>query len=190
MRLTINATVLSPLFSFYELYFGTGLNPENWTPLIENGLTQFSNEDIYTLDLSTLPDSVYTLRLVVQFTNGRTMEERVNFFISRTPPNAELISVGPAFYGDKTTIMAAMFTDEPSVTRMYYKRLSEIDYNFITLDGFTINNQFVKYLHYGFIPKQLVEQNAAYEVYFEAENLVGLKTLLIIKVRCYIYNSF
>ncbi|NNG26701.1 MAG: S8 family serine peptidase, partial [Ignavibacteriaceae bacterium] len=177
-ELTINATVLSPLFSFYDLYFGTGLNPENWTPLIENGLTQFSSENIYTLDLLTLPDSVYTLRLVVQFTNGRTMEERVNFFISRTPPVAELFSVGPAFYGDKTTIMAAMYTDEPSITRMYYKRPSEIDYNFITLDGFTINNQFVKYLHYGFIPKQLVEQNAVYEVYFEAENLVGLTTIL------------
>jgi len=177
-ELTINATVLSPLFSFYELYFGTGLNPTDWTPLIENGLSQFSNEDIYTLDLSTLPDSVYAIRLVVQFTNGRTMEERVNFFISRTKPNAELISIGPAFYGDKTTIMAAMFTDEPSVTRMYYKRPSAIDYDFITLDGFTINNQFVKYLHYGFIPKQLVEQNAVYEVYFEAENLVGLDTVI------------
>jgi hypothetical protein len=36
----------------------------------------------------------------------------------------------------------------------------------------------VKYLHYGFIPKQLVEQNSAYDVYFEAENLVGLKTIV------------
>ncbi len=177
-ELTINATVLSPLFSSYDLYFGTGLNPTDWNSLISNGLTQFSNEDIYNLELSSLPDSVYTLRLVVQFTNGRTMEERVNFSISRTPPNAELISRGPAFYGDKTTIMAAMYTDEPSVTRMYYKRPSEIDYNFVTLDGFTINNQFVKYLHYGFIPKQLVEQNAVYEVYFEAENLVGLTTVI------------
>jgi len=106
------------------------------------------------------------------------MEERVNFSISRTPPVAVLISVGPAFYGDKTTIMAAMYTDEPSITRMYYKRPSEIDYNFVTLDGFTINNQFVKYLHYGFIPKQLVEQNAVYDVYFEAENLVGLTTII------------
>ena len=27
-------------------------------------------------------------------------------------------------------------------------------------------------------PKQLVEQNSAYEIYFEAENLVGLKTIV------------
>jgi len=176
--LKINATVLSPLFSSYSLYYGYGLNPTSWIGLIEQGSNQFSNEDIFTLNLTSLPDSVYCLRLVVQQTNGRTLEERVNFFINRTPPIAELISVGPAFYGDKTTILAAMYTDEPTVTRLYYRKFGEAEFNFITLDGFTTNNQFVKYLHYGFIPKQLVEQNSAYEIYFEAENLVGLKTIL------------
>ena len=176
--LVINATVLSGLFSYYNLFYGRGLNPDDWTPLLENGLNQFSNENIYTLELSNLPDTVYCLRLVVQLTNGRTLEERVNFFINRTPPMADLISAGPAFYGDKTTILAAMLTDEPTITRMHYRKFGETEFNFVTLDGFTINNQFVKYLHYGFIPKQSVEQNSAYEVYFEAENLVGLKTIV------------
>jgi hypothetical protein len=91
-----------------------------------------------------------------------------------------LSEIGPttAFYGDKTTILAALYTDQPTVTRMYYRKFGELDFNFVTLDGFTTNNQFVKYLHYGFIPKQLVEQNSAYEIYFEAENLVGLKTVV------------
>ncbi len=31
--LKINATVLSPLFSYYSLYYGYGLNPTNWTTL-------------------------------------------------------------------------------------------------------------------------------------------------------------
>ena len=38
------------------------------------------------------------------------------------------------------------------------------------------NNQFVKQLHYGFIPKDLVLPKRFYEIYFEAENLSGLKT--------------
>ena len=71
-----------------------------------------------------------------------------------------------------------MYTDQPTITRMYYRKIGDAQFNFITLDGFTTNNQFVKYLHYGFIPKQLVEQNSAYDVYFEAENLVGLKTIV------------
>ncbi|MFI5406739.1 MAG: S8 family serine peptidase, partial [Nitrososphaerales archaeon] len=176
--LKINATVLSPLFSYYSLYYGYGLNPANWISLIQQGSNQFSNENIFTLDLTSLPDTVYAVRLVVQLTNGRTLEERVNFTISRTPPVAQLISVGPAFYGDKTTILAALYTDQPTISRMYYRRIGEVQFNFITLDGFTTNNQFVKYLHYGFIPKQLVEQNSAYDVYFEVENLVGLKTIV------------
>jgi hypothetical protein len=91
---------------------------------------------------------------------------------------AELISIGPAYYGDKTTILAAMYTDEPSLVRMYYKKPTDNEFNLVTLDGFTTNNQFVKQYHYGFIPKQIVEQNSAYEVYFEAENLVGLTTIV------------
>jgi hypothetical protein len=59
---------------------------------------------------------------------------------------------------------------------MFYRVFGESQFNFISLDGFTINNQFVKSLHYGFIPKDLVTQNTLYEIYFEAENLVGLKT--------------
>jgi subtilisin family serine protease len=182
-ELKINASVLSPLFSNYSLSYGYGLNPANWISLIEQGSNQFSNEDIFTLSLTSLPDTVYCLRLVVALNNGRTLEERVNFFIIRTSPEVTLIKlseIGPttAYYGDKTTILAALYTDQPTVTRMYYRKFGEPDFNFVTLDGFTTNNQFVKYLHYGFIPKQLVEQNSAYEIYFEAENLVGLKTIV------------
>ena len=177
-QIVVNASVLSSTFVQYSLYHGTGYNPESWTELIANGTNQFSNENIYTLDISSLPDSVYTFRLEVTLTNGRTLEERVNYLITRNPPVAELISVGPAYYGDKTTILAAMYTDEPSLVRMYYRQVSATEFNFITLDGFTTNNQFVKQLHYGFIPKQIVEQNSAYEIFFEAENLVGLTSMV------------
>jgi len=177
-QIDINATLLSSTFESYSLYHGTGYNPDSWTGLILNGTNQFSNEDIYTLDITSFPDSVYTIRVEVTLSNGRTLEERVNFLITRTPPAAELISVGPAYYGDKTTILAAMFTDEPSLVRMFYRQVSAAEFNFITLDGFTTNNQFVKQLHYGFIPKQIVEQNSAYDVYFEAENLVGLTSII------------
>ncbi|MFC2103130.1 S8 family serine peptidase [Bacteroidota bacterium] len=177
-EIIINATILSPAFVHFSLYYGTGYNPSSWISLIENAQNQFSNQDISTLDITSLPDTVYALRLEVLLSNGRTLEERVNFHISRTPPTASLISVGPAFYGDQTTILAAMFTDEPCLVRMYYRRIGETDFNFVTLDGFTTNNQFIKNLHYGFLPKQIVQQNSLYDIYFEAENLVGFTTIV------------
>jgi Subtilase family len=177
-QMIINATVLSPLFSNYNLSYGYGLNPDNWISLIENGLNQFSNDSIYTLQLSTLPDSVYCLRLEVQLTNGRTLEERTNFYINRTPPVVDIAALSIALYGDKATVLAAIRTDEPCIAKMYYREYGQSQFNYVTLDGFTTNNEFVKNLHYGFIPTQLVNQGSLYEVYFEAENLVGLTTTL------------
>ncbi len=175
-NVTVVASVLSPYFTNFSLEVGTGFNPTTWQSLISNSLNQISNQEIFNLNVSGYPDSVYTLRLIVNQTTGRTLEERINFHVDRTPPITELISVLPAFYGDKATVLAAVYTDDPSIVKMYYRIFGESQFNFVTLDGFTINNQFVKSLHYGFIPKDLVTQNTLYEIYFEAENLVGLKT--------------
>ena len=174
----IIASILSPYFTSFSLEVGTGLNPDSWNYLIENGLNQFSKKEIYILNTANFSDTVYTLRLVVNQNNGRTLEERVNFYIDRTPPVADLISLIPAFYGNISIPLAAMYTNEPCVVRMYYRRTGEVTFSFVTLDGFSTNNQFVKQLHYGFIPKDLTVQNTQYEIYFEAENLVGLKTIV------------
>ena len=179
-NLNVNATILSPYFTKYELYYGIGLNPIGWNTLITNGLNQFSNKNIYSLDISAFSDTVYTLRLVVYQNNGRTLEERVNFYVDRSPPTGALISVGPAFYGNRTTILAALQSNEPSVARLFYRKKGEGNYNFITLDGFASNNQFTRQLHYGFVPKHLIEENSIYEIYFEVENLVGLKSTITI----------
>jgi subtilisin family serine protease len=178
-NISIIASVLSPYFVNYSLFVGTGFNPTNWTSLIENELYQISDKEIFNLNISNYTDTVYTLRLVISESTGRNFEERVSFHVDRTPPIAELISLIPSFYGDKSTPLAAVHINEPSIVRMYYRPLGETDFKFITLDGFTINNQFVKSLHYGFIPKDIIKENTNYEIYFEAENLVGLKSQIM-----------
>jgi subtilisin family serine protease len=176
--LKISATVLSAYFTRYELYIGMGITPQNWS-LLKTGESQFSSSEIHNLSLTNLPDSVYTLRLVVYQSNGRTTEERVNFHISRVPPAAEIVTIGSALYGNESTVLASVYTEVPSVVKLFYKRAGSADqFHFITLDGFATNNQFVKYIHYGFIPKDLVNPGIIYEIYLEAENLTGLKTIL------------
>ncbi len=176
--LQISATILSAYFIKYDLFLGQGLNPNNWTQLIQDGQNQFAKKNIYTLDTKTLQDTSYTLRLVVYLSNSRTLEERVIIHVMHAPPKVQLISMGPAFYGNTTTILAALYTDELSTAKMYYRLKGSTNFDFITLDGFNINNKFVKQYHYGFIPRQLIKPNSIYEVYFEAENLVGLKTII------------
>jgi subtilisin family serine protease len=174
----ISISVISPYFVSFDLDWGVGFNPNKWNSILSNQLNQVDNDTLANLDITGLKDTVYTLRVVVHQTNGRTLEERINFHIDRSAPDGQVVSVIPAFYGDKTTILASVVTDDPSIVKMYYRIMGDSNFNFVTLDGFTINNQFVKSLHYGFLPKDLVQQNVLYEIYFEAINLVGLTTTL------------
>jgi len=187
--LVVNATLLSAYFQSYDLYYGTGVNPSSWNTLLQHQQFQFSKKDIYKLSLSSLPDTVYDLRLVVHLINGNTLEERVNFYVMRTAPVPQLISFGPSFYGDKITGLAVMSTNQPCVTRMYYRKTGDVQFKFIALDGFNTNNQFIKTRSYGFIPKELIDQYSNYEVYFEAENLVGKTTVLKDKNNYYTFNT-
>ncbi len=176
--LSITATILSPYFQSYSLYVGTGLTPNSWTTLISNSQYQFENKKLLSLDISSFKDTVYCLRLAVNLNNGMTTEERLNFNIIRKSADVALEFAGPAYYGDGTTILASMYTDQPCVVKMFYKKSGAAQYNFVTLDGFATNTEMVTNLHYGFIPQKLVEQNSSYNVYFEIDNMVGLDTIL------------
>ncbi|MCX6150196.1 MAG: S8 family serine peptidase [Ignavibacteriales bacterium] len=176
--LKISASILSPYFMHYNLDYGIGYNPQNWNSLLSNQKFQFTDREIYKLNLAGLEDTVYTLRLIVSLSNGRTTEERVNFIVDHTPPKISLISVSPSYYGEKSTILAQVLTDDPSTVRMYYRTKGSSKFNFISLDGFSTNNQFIKKQHYGFIPKDIILSGTDYEIYFEAINLAGLKSLL------------
>lgn len=177
--LEISATVLSPYFVSYNLEVGEGYNPTSWTILIGEGTNQFIKENIYNLDISNYEESVYTLRLIVFQNNGRNMEERINFHVIRNAPQVIEVGAGSFYYGDKSTIGGEFYTEQRCIMRLYFRHLGETKFNFVTLDGFNTNNQFVKQLHYGFIPKELVSPSTLYEVYFEAENLAGLKTKIL-----------
>ena len=177
--LVINATVLSSYFINYRLEIGSGYIPKDWTTLIETGLNQFTAKDIYTLNLSNYNDGSYSLRLIVNANNGRTLEERVMFHIMRTAPKVVEVGLGSMYYGDRSTIAGEFYTNQSSTMKMFYRRIGDSNFDFISLDGFATNNQFVKQYHYGFIPKDLVQPSTNYEVYFEAENLAGLKTTVV-----------
>ncbi len=177
--LPISATILSANFVSFNLYYGVGITPSEWTKLLSNITYQFAQKSIFNIDISSLKDTAYTIRLEVNLNNNRTTEERVNFYIDRTPPKIELGSIAPIFYGKKSTIFAEIFTSDRSIVKMFYRKRGEANFNFVSLDGFATNNFFVKQYHYGFIPKNLIEQNTAYDIYFEAINLAGLSTTLM-----------
>jgi hypothetical protein len=187
--LTVSATILSAYFKSYSLYVGAGLNPASWTTLIQNNDYQIQNKNIYNLALKNFQDSIYCLRLAVNLSNGQTTEERVNFNIIHNPPVANIIYAGTSLFGIKSTILASMYTNQLCVVKMFYRKSGTSDFNFVTLDGFAANTQTLTNYHYGFIPTDLIQQNTQYEVYFEADNLAGLKTIVNNNGANFIYST-
>lgn len=175
----IYSTVLSPNFKSFSLYYGYTYNPTSWVPLSEGILNQKDNSLIAKLQLGTMPDTVITLRLVLKQSNGIDLEERININRITKCPKASLLSLSPSFYGDKSTIIAATYTNQPGVAKMFYREVGATDFNFVSLDGLSVNTFFIKTTHYGFIPITIAKPNTEYEIYFEFENLVGLKTVLL-----------
>ncbi|MEP0861880.1 MAG: S8 family serine peptidase [Ignavibacterium sp.] len=173
------ATILSASFVDYKLQIGEGYEPNSWTTLIEKGVYQVSNSEIYRISAADLDEGTYSIRLMINQNNDRTLEERIIIHIVRSPPKVVEIGVGSLYYGDRPTIAGEFYTDQLCIMKLYYRELGSLNFNFISLDGFNTNNQFVKQVHYGFIPKDLVTPNQYYEVYFEAENLAGLKTVVV-----------
>ncbi len=176
----ISATILSPYFQSFDLMFGVGLNPDSWQTLLSDQRNQIYNQSIANIDLPTQTDTLFTLRIIVYQTNGFPKEERINFSRITKQPKGELISIFPAYYGDKPTFTAALYSDVPAIAKMYYRKANNGEnYRFVSLDGFATNNFFVKQLHYGFIPKGIVEPDTEYEIYFEIENQLGNSTKLM-----------
>ncbi|MHB1687531.1 MAG: S8 family serine peptidase [Ignavibacteriaceae bacterium] len=187
--LKIFATILSAYFSNYSLYVGTGIDPTSWTSLIQYSQYQFANKNIFNLNLKSLPDTSYCLRIVVNFSNGKSTEERVTFSIERTAPQLQLVSACPALYGNKATVLASLYSNQPSIVKMFYRQVGSSNFNVVSLDGFSSNTESVSDYHYGFIPLNSIQQNSEYEVYFEAENLAGLKSDLMNNNFYFVFNT-
>jgi len=172
--INISATIFSPFFESFDLMYGVGLNPDTWKSILSDQKNQLYAQNIGSIDIHSEIDTVFTLRIVLHQTNGITKEERINVSRVTKLPKGELISIFPAYYGDKPTFVAALYTTTATIAKMFYRKLNSNDtYKFVSLDGFATNNLFVKQLHYGFIPKGIVEPNTDYQLYFEIENQLG-----------------
>lgn len=176
---SVSATVLSPYFTDFSFSYGYGYSPVNWIPVIEGRQYQIANARLATIVVSGLKgDSIITIRLHVNQSNGSPLEERINIHVIKDKVKPLLVTLSPALYGDKPTILASTYSEQQGIVRMYYRESGSSAFNFVTLDGLSMNTSFVRNAHYGYIPLNIAKPNTPYEIYFEFENLVGVVTTL------------
>ncbi len=178
--LKINISCLTSSFKDYTLFWGKGVNPTEWNRInLEDETYQLYKENVKVLNIKNFDDTTYTLRLLVNQIDNKTLEERVNFIVDRTAPKVIAYNYFPALINDKETMQATVITDEPTIVKLFYRKKNTNDeFKEIILDGFINNYKLLDDKHFGFLPLEEVQLGLNHEFYFEILNGSGLSSTL------------
>lgn len=164
----------SPLLNSFSIYYSVGYKSENWIPLLQNQSGQVLNDTVYRWNISSLPDTSYTLRLAINSNSGRTVEHRMVIFKDKNPPVITGITSGSIIDKNNTSELIAFSTNKRTLGKIYYKRKNVKEpFNFILADIGTPNIGFIAEAHYGIISSSNLIPGTEYEYYIEAQYLNG-----------------
>ncbi len=74
-------SIITPLFDNFSILLGKGDNPSKWDTLSLNNFNQIKDNIIYNLETKNLADTTYTLKIIVNLKNKKTLEKNVQFEI-------------------------------------------------------------------------------------------------------------
>jgi subtilisin family serine protease len=166
----ITGNVLHPNLLKYHLYYAVGIeNPVIWQNIVLNQNTQKYQDTVAVWNITSLQDTSYTLRLVVELTNGSTIEDRVHFVKDKTPPVIQIKNITPIWDNDEQKIFVEVRANDVALHQLYYKPLSTSTWQTLTFDKHTKNAHFL-------IPNNFLISNATYTAYVKSTNRAGLSS--------------
>lgn len=164
--ITVRATATGALLAAYVLDVGLGETPSEWTEMIRVTDRQIIDEAIWALDIRSMPDTLYSLRLTVKNKDGTALEDKIRFFIDRTPPVISNLRQTPMIDGARHSFLLEFDTDDLCDAAVRY-RPSESTEPFQTLElRFRTRNHRVNFTQ-EFVTSEL-------EYFVEAVNGSGL----------------
>ncbi len=110
--IAIRGTASGTFVTGYSLQIGVGETPESWQMLETVTGRQVRNQHLFDLDTSALQDSVYTLRLVATNQGANDVEDKIRFFIDRSPPKITGVTNTPMLDGDRHSLLIEFETDD------------------------------------------------------------------------------
>jgi len=165
--LVIRGIVLGAFVTGYELSYGRGDDPEEWTRLGRSENRQVIADSLGLWSLANLPDTSYTLRLTAEQQNGRNIEDKVRLFLDRTPPRFGKIKMTPMIDGNLHSVLIEFATDDLCQAVLQWRRKNSADnFSALPLNYLTKNHRlnFSQQIGRGEI-----------EFFVEATNRAGLK---------------
>ncbi|MFQ5770033.1 MAG: FG-GAP-like repeat-containing protein, partial [bacterium] len=110
--ISVKGTATGAFLDEYILELGIGETPNDWKELLRQKGRQVIDEPLMELGISALTDTLYTLRLIVQNKNGTAIEDKVRFFIDRTPPAISNVMQTPMIDGNRHSFLLEFETDD------------------------------------------------------------------------------
>lgn len=116
-NLLIIGTINTALFDNYKLYWGYGDVPNIWNDISYDNIGKV-NANLGSVHLKFTKDTLITIRLVVNESNGRSNERRVLLFVQGSKTEILSKSIDTLFANDKNAVSFKARTS--NLTRMYF----------------------------------------------------------------------
>jgi subtilisin family serine protease len=119
--LLIRGTALGAFVRGYELSYGLGDDPQKWTMISRTENRQVIADSLGVWPLANLPDTSYTLRLLVAQQNGRSVEDKIRIFLDRTPPRFSKVKMTPMIDSNLHSMLIEFTTDDLCQTVLWWR---------------------------------------------------------------------
>ena len=154
-------------FEKWQLMYGSSSVPITFTPLTDPIATPKVTEHLATWDTSTIPEDVYTVRLVVTGRDGTQTHDQVVLTVDRSPPDIFSVTANEALYGNSSTSIFSWVTDDITRCTFYYRQSDRIS-SFAAIEERQLGKEHLFSLDL---------TTGKYQFYIAAKNTVGLETI-------------
>ena len=121
-QLTIRGTAIGAFLANYVIDYGFGNDPMLWLPITTVSGKQVLQDSLGEWNVANLPDSTYTLRLMVNNQNGTSTQDKVRFFLDRTPPRITDLRTTPMIDGNRHSVLIEFRTDDLTKSTLLLRR--------------------------------------------------------------------
>ncbi len=142
----IRGSVVSPLFKYWTLSYGAGLNPDadltNPAPwvLIDSSDKQVLDKTLTQFNTKNLTSGIYTLRLVMSTTDSRAIEERMNIVLVDTSRFDATMKIDTLYDKEKRILLVSCGSALAARATLLYRRAGTLSWQAKNDDRLTKNH--------------------------------------------------
>lgn len=121
--LYVIGTIAVPFFKDYQLFIGEGISPENWTELTNLRDFQVIGDTLTKINLKLYKQESYTIRLLVNLNNNRTLEKRNRIYLPQNSAPLKIVSHNALniWYNEKNRLVIGIRSNQPNLSEVRYR---------------------------------------------------------------------